>query len=163
MRRSLTDTLAAVVVASVGIVFLLLARQIRTPAHQTAAEALVGPAMVPTIIAWLVIALGVAQLVFSLRGTATGGQDEGIGDLSLVGVLRLVAIVVIGFAYVWLIGTVGYAIATAIVLVMLLALFGNRSVVQLVLVSLLGAAIYYFIFIRLMGVYLPAGRWINLG
>ena len=169
-RQSRTDLAAAVAVMLVGGFFLMLARQIHTPKTQTAAEAMVGPAMVPTLIAALIVALGALEAIAVLMRRKTGagsvrtvGEPSEFAELSLPVVIRLAAVTGIGFAYVWLLSATGYAISTAITLAMLLVLFRSRPSLNLFILVAAGTAVYYYLFIRLMGIYDPNGWLISLG
>jgi hypothetical protein len=173
MRQSSTDLIASVAVILVGIFFLILARQIETSVFQTAAEALVGPAMVPTIVAALLIGLGALELgTILLRRRSDEPLPEN-PDPSLEGnetteitaevLIRIVTTVCIGFAYVWLLSATGYIISSAFALAALLILFGTRSALKITLITVVGTAVYYGVFIWLMGVYSPVGWLIHLG
>jgi len=170
-RQARSDLASAIAVIAVGAVFLMLAQQIRTPRYQSAAEAMVGPAMVPTAIAILIIALGALQAALVLlhrrkmRAAATPAEAEPseFADFSPGVLLRLAAVVAIGFGYVWLLSVVGYVLSTAITLSLMLLLFRNRPSLGLLMAVALGTAAYYYLFIRLMGLYLPAGWLINIG
>ena len=173
MRQSSIDLVASVAVMLVGIFFLILARQIETSVFQTAAEALVGPAMVPTIIAALLIGLGALALGTVLLRRRSGEPLLEMPDPSPNGdefteitaevLIRTVITVCIGFAYVWLLSATGYIISTALALAALLILFGTRSAVKIALITVGGTAVYYGVFIWLMGVYSPVGWLIHLG
>ena len=173
MAQSRTDLIASVAVILTGVFFLTLARQIETSGYQTAAEALVGPAMAPTIIAALLIGLGALEMgavllrhrsgKLSAQTADTDTDSDEFPEISAEVMVRIIATVCIGFAYVWLLSATGYIISTAITLVALLFLFGTRSVVKLALITLGGTAIYYGVFIWLMGIYSPVGWLIHLG
>lgn len=173
MRQSSVDILTSVSVILVGIFFLLLAGEIRTSGFHTAAEALVGPEMVPKIIAWLIIGLGSLELISAaLRRRAKDGdpvlkksddEDAEFSELSPKVLVRIGLAVGIGFAYVWLMTATGYLIATALVLAALLVLYGTTSIVKIGIIAICGGGVYYFLFIWLMGIYSPAGWLINLG
>lgn len=168
-RQSRTDLAAAVAVMLVGAFFLILAGQIHTPRYQTAAEAMVGPAMVPTIIAVLILALGALYAVMVLLRHKSGAAEQPDGadvefvPFTLPVLFRLAAVVAIGFAYVWLLPVVGYVISTGIILAIMLVLFGSRPTISLLAVVIVGTAIYYYLFIKLMGIYLPGGWLIDIG
>lgn len=169
MKYVHTKFLTSGTIIFVGLVFLFLARQIATPKFQTAAEALVGPAMVPTVIASLIISLGGLELIGALRRkdsedqpSEVTGEDEEKSELTFHVIARITATAVIGFAYIWLLTATGYIISTAITLPTLLVLFGTSSIRKLVMMTVVGTAIYYFVFFRLMGLYDPAGWLINI-
>ncbi len=171
MTQSRTDLIASVAVILTGIFFLTLARQIETSVYQTAAEALVGPAMAPTIIAALLIGLGALELGAALlrhRSGKLSAQDadtdnDEFSEITVEVMVRLIATVCIGIAYVWLLSATGYVISTAIALGALLFLFGTRSIVKVALITIGGTAVYYGVFIWLMGVYSPVGWLVHLG
>lgn len=169
-RQSRTDLVSAIAIMMVGAFFLMLAQQIRTPKYQSAAEAMVGPAMVPMAIAILIIALGALQVALALlsrghRAGAAAPSDEEpseFADFAPAMLLRLATVVAIGYGYIWLLSAVGYITSTAIVLTLMVLLFRNRPSLGLLLTILGGTAVYYYLFIRLMGLYLPTGWLISI-
>jgi len=139
--------------------------------YQSAAEAMVGPPLVPTVVSWLIIVLGsleMAMALFSYKRSAQpssspeyDGHEPAHTVLSVPVIVRIVMTLGIGFAYVWLLSATGYIISTAIVLASLLLLFGTYGIGKITILTLAGTATYYLIFIRLMGVYDPTGWLIN--
>lgn len=168
MANDNAEFLSAAGVIGVGIFSLYLACSIESFQEET----LIGPRLVPMTIAGLGICLGVLQ--FAIAGVSRVKKDEagdstfsGTGDgkrpaLSKAAVLRMAAIIVIGFAYIWLFSATGYLIATATVMAVLLVVFGTRNVGKVAMLTIGGTAAYYLIFIWLMGVYNPPGWLINL-
>ena len=168
MARQNAESLSAAVVVGVGIFALYLAYTIQTFEE----EILVGPRLVPMAIAVLGIALGVLQFAIAwvrpiksskaadstLSGTSEGKQTA----VSKTGILRMAAIIILGFVYIWLFSATGYLIATAIIMASLLVVFGVRPAGKVALLSIGGTAVFYIIFIRLMGIYSPPGWLINL-
>ena len=77
-------------------------------------------------------------------------------------IFRTLALVVIGFAYIWLFSASGYMIATGITMAVLLVLFGTRNPAKVAIITISGTAVYYLIFIWLIGIYDPPGWLINL-
>ena len=74
----------------------------------------------------------------------------------------MAAVIFIGFAYIWLFSATGYLIATAITMASLLVAFGTCNAGKVVVLTIVGTAAYYTIFIWLMGIYDPPGWLINL-
>lgn len=170
MKQSQSDFITAIVVIFIGLLFLILALQIDTPAFQTTAEALVGPSMAPIAIASLILGLGTLELVSTVLAGSNLGREAETNDnssefttFSVNMVARMMATVGIGFVYIWLLSATGYIISTAIVLGSLLVLFGTHSPGKLALLIFGGTAAYYFIFIQLMGIYSPVGWLLNIG
>ncbi len=168
MARDKAEFLSAVVVVGVGSFSLYLAYSIRSFQEGI----LLGPRLVPMAIAGLGISLGVLQFTIAwVRRVASGKAGDatfsGAGDgkrpaLSKPAVLRMAAIIVIGFAFIWLFSATGYLIATAIAMALLLVVFGTRNAGKVAMLTIGGTAVYYIIFIRLMGIYNPPGWLINL-
>jgi len=168
MAHDKAEFLSAAVVIGVSIFSLYLAYSIRSFQEGI----LLGPRLVPMAIAGLGIGLGVLQFTIAWvrrvksgkAGDATfsGANDGKRPALSKTAVLRKAAIIVIGFAYIWLFSATGYLIATAIAMAPLLVVFGTRNAGKVAVLTIGGTAAYYIIFIRLMGVYDPPGWLINL-
>ena len=168
MAHDKAEILSEAVVIGVGIFALYLAYSIET--YQE--EILLGPRLVPMAIAGLGIGLGVLQFAVSWARRVNSGKAgdstfSGAGDgkrpaLSKTSVLRMAAIIVIGFAYIWLFSATGYLIATTIAMALLLVVFGTRNAGKVAVLTIGGTAVYYIIFIRLMGIYNPPGWLINI-
>jgi Tripartite tricarboxylate transporter TctB family len=168
MARDNAEFLSAAVVVGVGIFSLYLAYTIKTFEE----EILVGPRLVPIAIAVLGISLGVLLFAVTWVGHVKSGKVvdsklSGISDgkqssLSKIAVLRMAAIIVLGFVYIWLFSATGYLIATAITMASLLVVFGIRPAGKVAVLTIGGTAVYYIIFIQLMGIYSPPGWLINL-
>ena len=171
MNYSLRDIGASVAVGLVGAIFLAMALRIDASGVRTQAEALVGPTMVPVVIASLILVLGALELTASFirhyrsrtDAALQGTESSKYAPLSATLLVRIATIVGIGFAYVWLLGATGYIISTALILPALLVLFGTRSAGKVALMTLSGTAIYYLVFIRLLGLYDPVGWLIYIG
>ena len=168
MARDKAEFLSAAVVVGVGIFSLYLAYSIKSSQEGI----LIGPRLVPMAIAGLGIGLSVLQFAIAwVRRVKSGkagdstfsGTDDGKRPaLSKPAVLRMAAIIVIGFAYIWLFSATGYLIATVISMALLLVVFGTRNAGKVAVLTIGGTVAYYIIFIWLMGVYDPPGWLINL-
>jgi hypothetical protein len=168
MTRDKAEFLSEAVVIAVGIFALFLAHSIET--YQEVSQ--IGPRLVPMVIAGLGIGLGVLQFSvswirrvkngntgnYTFSGTGHGKQPA----LSKTVILRMAAIIAIGFAYIWLFSATGYLIATAIAMVSLLLMFGTYNPGKVAMLTIVGTATYYIFFIWLMGIYNPPGWLINL-
>lgn len=167
MARDKSEFFSAAVVVILGIFCLYLAYSI-----ETFQKVLIGPRPVPMAIAGMIIGLGSLQFVVAWMGRVKNGNAgdspvSGVGNgkppaLSKTAVLRMAAIIVVGFAYIWLFAATGYLIATAMAMASLLVVFGTRNAGKVAVLTIVGTALYYIIFIRLMGIYDPAGWLINL-
>lgn len=73
----------------------------------------------------------------------------------------VVPIAVLGFLYVWLLQLAQYLIPTVLVTSAALMLYGNRGIVRLVIVPVIGGLIYYTLFYGVLGLFEAPGTLIN--
>jgi len=136
-------------------------------------DSVVSARLVPIGIAGMIVVLGVLQIIVALvtgRTKNVKGYDsilpqknsESSAALHTPSVLRIIVIPVVGFVYIWLISSVGYLIATTIIIAFVLFLFGTRNPGKIAIISIGTGALYYFIFIYLIGIYAPPGWLLNL-
>ena len=159
MVRDKSEFISAAVVVGLGIFFLLQANSI-----ESFQDALIGPRMVPMQIAGLIIGLGVLQFAVAWvgRSASVDTGDAELSPLSRLVVFRMAAIIALGFAYILLFSATGYLIATAVVLALLLVVFGTRNAGKVAILTIGGAAVYYILFIKLMGIFDPTGWLIDV-
>ena len=154
-----SEFFSAGVVVGLGIFCLFHAYSI-----ESFQKVLIGPRPVPMTIAGMIIGFGILQFFVAWMGRGENGKaaDGKSPALSNAAVLRMAAIIVVGFAYIWLFSATGYLIATAIIMASLLVLFGIRPAGKVAVLTIGGTAVFYIIFIRLMGIYSPPGWLVNL-
>ena len=75
---------------------------------------------------------------------------------------RVAQVIGCGTVYVALFWAVGYLVATAVAMLLMLLAFGNRSPLVLALVPIAAALVYQYVFVGLMGLYDPAGALVDL-
>ena len=128
-------------------------------------EGIVGAQAVPKGLAVSLAILSALLLVQALwprpRAAAAGleGEGEAVGANRH---LRALGMLLIGVGYLLLVGIIGYVPAIAL-LVLATALYMGRTLsVQLVLLAVGGAVLYWLIFVRLLGIPLPSGIWPEL-
>ncbi|MFT5508464.1 MAG: hypothetical protein ACI89J_001539 [Hyphomicrobiaceae bacterium] len=157
-----------------GVAFITIALGLFFAYHiskiETLSENSVGPAFFPYILVAVMIGLGVlvgtSALYFNgsvqkVSGEAEGGDEKfGFRDSDLT---RVFLVVAMGFVYVALFYGFGYFIATFISLALMLVVFGNRDVVWILGLSLVGALVYQYVFMGLMGLHDPAGLYFDQG
>ncbi|MGP1396665.1 MAG: tripartite tricarboxylate transporter TctB family protein [Inquilinaceae bacterium] len=144
------DLWVGLTVAATGLFLLTATADIRVDE-----AGLVGPRLVPRIVCGAAIGLGLMLAVAAMVGA--GKRAARGGDTALP--LRAAAVVGLGLLYVPLLGAFGYFIATVIAAAAIFRLFGTRRLVPLCLGALATAALWYLVFIRVMGVFDPPG-WI---
>jgi len=168
MGRDKVELISVAVVVGFSIFYLYLAYSIQS--YQQGI--IVGPRLVPMVIAGLGIGLGVLQFIIARVSRVKSGKatDPKLcvvakslwPALSKTSVFRMAAVILTGFAFIGLFSAAGYLIATAIAIATLLVIFGNYNVGKVAVLTLGGTAAYYLIFIQLMGIYAPPGWLINL-
>ena len=75
---------------------------------------------------------------------------------------RMFGVVVVGLIYVGLFYAVGYILATAISMYLIMIVLGNSNHYKIALTAILSAILYQFIFMGVFGFYDPVGRLIDL-
>ena len=75
---------------------------------------------------------------------------------------RMFGVVMVGLIYVGLFYAVGYVIATAISMYLVMVVLGNLNHFNMAITAILSAIIYQFIFMGIFGFYDPVGRLIDL-
>jgi hypothetical protein len=75
---------------------------------------------------------------------------------------RMFGVVMVGLIYVGLFYAVGYTVATAISMYLVMIVLGNTNHIKIAITAILSAVIYQFIFMGIFGFYDPVGRLIDL-
>ena len=149
----------------VGLALLLLAGLYWLGADQirvSRLEGIVGAQAVPKGLALSLAILALLLVVQDLlrwRGAAPAavGEESAPGEANPH--LRAAGLLLIGMAYLAVVGTIGYLPAIALLVLATARYMGRPWSGGLILVALGGALLYYLIFVRLLGIPLPAGVW----
>lgn len=118
---------------------------------------LIGPRFVPQVVSVLMV-LGGLTLALS-RGQ---GPSNEASPTSNPVPWRAACLIVIGLMHVFLTPLIGYLATSALVAATGLALFGVRDWRVLLAGTLALPLIVHMVFIELMGVFMPQGRWFDL-
>jgi len=169
VQEKTKDLLLAFGLLVVGIVALIVINASTEETSIASAAALTYAAM-PTIYAWVLIALVALFMATTLRAmwverlavqrdeeddTVAPG-DEAQGDVETLGVrrktilLRIWGTLVVLLAYVLLLEYVHFMILTALFLFVMFLVFGQRSIKKIAAVSICGGAAFYFLFIYIL-------------
>jgi hypothetical protein len=163
--RDLIGGIAAIVI---GAGYLAMASGLRESALADA----VGPAGFPTALAWAMIGLGailVMQALWAVRATRAAHPAPTPADEDLdaearrsgvAGVLRAAGMLGLGIAYLLVIPWLGYIPSIALLIVAAALYQGAALSWRVFAIGIAGALAYWLIFVRLLGIPLPAG-WLG--
>jgi hypothetical protein len=124
-------------------------------------EGIVGAQAVPKALAVSLAILAVlliAQDLWRARRAVVAAPEAEREDASDAH-RRAAGMLLIGVAYLLIVGTVGYVPAVALLLLASARFMGRAWSVELVLIAVGGALVYYLLFVRLLGIPLPPGIW----
>jgi putative tricarboxylic transport membrane protein len=76
--------------------------------------------------------------------------------------LRALGVVALGGVYAAAAPIIGYPVSIALLIGLTALYFGLRPDLRLVLVAALGAAVFWALFVKMLGVSMPAGIWLRL-
>jgi putative tricarboxylic transport membrane protein len=142
-------------VIALGIVILIDTRDIRVPK----AFSSVGPRVVPTIVGWGLVIVGIWYAIDVILGhTAAPSGDSEDADPTLPadwGVLGGLAITLI--AYAALIRPVGFVLASTVLFAGAAVAMGSRQVLRDLAIGLVLSAVTYYAFTEWLGIRLPEG------
>lgn len=152
------ELLVAAAVLILGIVILVQTQDIRVPRAYTK----VGPRVIPELIGWALIAVGIWYVVDILRtgGAAPSAESEDV-DVTLPTDWPTVAI--LSFAlilYLLLIERAGFVIASAAMFEVAAFSMGSRRYLRDISIAILLSLAVYLVFTRGLEVRLPAG-WLD--
>jgi len=128
-------------------------------------EGIVGAQVVPKGLALSLAILSLlllAQDLWRARRTAgAAGGEAGEASRSHAH-LRAAGMLLIGVGYLVVVDTIGYLPAIALLVLATARYMGRPWSAQLIALAVGGAALYYLIFARLLGIPLPDGLWPEL-
>lgn len=117
----------------------------------------VGAGGVPKLLAIVLGGLGAAQIGRALlRRQADAVAD---GPRGLAAHLRAAGMLIIGAVYIVVTPYLGYPLAIALLLLVVIVYSGLPPSRHVVLVSSLGALVFWLTFVKLLGVAMPVGVW----
>jgi putative tricarboxylic transport membrane protein len=159
MQRSLVTGIAALVI---GAGYLAMAFQL----HASALADAVGPAGLPKVFGFLMVALGLVQCLQAILAgrqpetavaagaVAIESAEEGVG---WAGLARAGGLLAIAVGYLLVIKVIGYPLAVAALLIAV-AIYGGAKVTWRVFaIGIAGAAVYWLLFVEVLGIPLPTG------
>jgi len=114
----------------------------------------IGPAGFPKFIAIVLGILGLAQTATALSGGVKAPEfnvDKKAASL-------FIAAVAMSFAYVLLVDTIGFLIMTPLLLIGLMVLFGERSIVKMLIIAAITTGCIWLLFTKVFMIFLPVGR-----
>lgn len=159
------DMIGGLVAVLFATVYLYFASQIRVSSLSDS----FGPQGMPLVYGWLMLLLGlvlVGQAVFSyLKSESAVRQLIDTADWAGQGRKTLWAAGLMAFAiaYLGLVTSLGYLLAMVVLICGVALFLGARFTWRPVLIGVIGAVILWLIFVKLLGVAMPAGLLAVIG
>jgi putative tricarboxylic transport membrane protein len=153
------DMIGGLVAAIFATVYLHYATKIRVSSLSDS----FGPQGMPLVYGWLMLGLGlvlIGQGVFAyLKSDAGTRQFVDMADWAGQGrkTAWAAGLMAFGVAYLGLVNTLGYLLAMAVLICGVALFLGARFSWRPVLIGVLGAVVLWLIFVKLLGVAMPAG------
>jgi putative tricarboxylic transport membrane protein len=110
----------------------------------------------------LAVGLALCSLLLIGRAALVRGAPSGDGSSSALDHARSLGIIVLGALYAALAPVIGYVPALALLLAATALYFGAGFSLRLVLVSTLGAGLFWAMFAKMLGVAMPQGSLLRL-
>jgi putative tricarboxylic transport membrane protein len=120
----------------------------------------VGADGVPKALAVALVSLSVLLIVRAVALRAPAHSDA--EKPSAHSHLRALGVIALGGAYTVAAPIIGYPVAIALLIALTALYFGLRPDLRLVLVAVVGAAVFWALFAKMLGVSMPAGMWLRL-
>ena len=114
----------------------------------------IGPSGFPKFIAVVLALLGLAQTATALSYGVEAPKFE--MDKRAAG--QFAAAVAMSVVYVMLVTQIGFIILTPLLLIGLMVLFGERSIVKMLLIAVITTVCVWLLFTEVFMIFLPAGR-----
>jgi len=153
-----SEFIVGIVMILIGIFFLISAEDI--PADSGDAF---GARSLPQVISSLVIALGLLWSAISLRKARRINKPSkpytNPHDRFLF--VRILPLMALSIAYGYLFQWFGYLVSTFLILIPVLVIYGNRSLPRVLTVAAVATAIYFLLFIKMMGIFDAGGSVVN--
>ena len=114
----------------------------------------IGPRGFPKFIAVVLALLGLAQTATAL----SSGVEKPKFDVDKRAASLFAAAVAMSVAYVMLVTQVGFIILTPLLLIGMMFLFGERSIVKMLIIAVITTVCVWLLFTEVFLIFLPAGR-----
>jgi putative tricarboxylic transport membrane protein len=109
----------------------------------------------------LAIGLALCSVMLVVRALATRAEGHA-GSFNAHVHLRALGVVGLGAAYAFATPLLGYPLAIALLIGLTAIYFGLQPGMRLVLVAALGAAVFWTLFAKMLGVPMPSGAWLRI-
>jgi len=114
----------------------------------------IGPSGFPKFIAIVLALLGLAQTAMAL----SSGVKVPEFNVDKKAASLFIAAVAMSLAYVLLVDMIGFLIMTPLLLIGLMYLFGERSIVKMLVIAAITTACIWLLFTKVFMIFLPVGR-----
>jgi len=148
------DAIAGAFVAALALGYWLVADDIP---RSLLADA-VGAEGVPKVLGILLGALGLALIWRGIRRVGERGADRARWRVHA----RAMGLLAVGLGYIVVIPWLGFAVTTALLIVVAAVYAGRPLGRDLVLIGAVSGAVFWFVFAKLLSVSVPPGSWTGL-
>jgi len=147
--------------AIISALFLVLAIQI-----ETTSEDLWGPKIAPLFLAGTLLILSIVASLGPIIRKGARETDEEVDQENSgegpVPFFKIALVLILGVFYFFAISVLGYLISTIISLFLILLIFENSNLKKISIIAVVGSAIYYLIFIKLLGIFDPGFKILDI-
>ena len=147
-KKPFSELVIGIVCIVLGVVVFIAAGNLQT------VKLGIGPAGMPRFVSVLLMVLGLAQTVSAV---ATGVKAPEF-NVDKKAASLFIAAVAMSFAYVLLVDTIGFLIMTPLLLIGLMVLFGERSIVKMLIIAAITTGCIWLLFTKVFMIFLPVGR-----
>jgi hypothetical protein len=156
------DAVVGAVILAIAGIYWHAAGTIRRSSLDDSIGAAGVPNALAVLLACLAVLLILRGLALSTRQAPRKVVDEARPDETPRAHFRALGMLVLGVLYLLIVPVLGYAVSIALLLAAV-ALYNHRkATLELALFAVLGSAGFYLLFVKILGIPLPAGFWPNI-
>jgi hypothetical protein len=158
------DAVVGAVILAVAIIYWHAAGTIRRSSLDDSIGAAGVPNALAVVLGCLAVLLILRGLVLSTRQAPRNVEavDEARPDEAPRAHIRALGMLVLGVLYLLIVPVLGYAVSVALLLAAVALYNYRKATLELALFAVCGSAGFYLLFVKILGIPLPAGIWPNI-
>ena len=146
------DISSAIILLIISL-FLLIEIRLSEFSDISTGEGAIGPKSAPTYLNITIIILSLLLIFNYFFNKKNIIYKNSKFDLHLI--FKKVQLIASSFLYLFLTDLIGYLLSTFLIIPLLLFIFENKNIKKNLLISFVGALIYYVFFIKILGLHTP--------